>query len=115
MTTTELNPCPFCGGEAYTHKNSMHGTVNAICRRCHASSNGAANVGTAIAIWNKRYSERESGGVLHHLQVARILSDARFDEWTFDNEADAVRQCGNHLAKVRDEIYAALSKIEGGK
>lgn len=51
--TTELMPCPFCGGEAYTvNDGGRYWTVE--CHDCAAHTGLYATKDFAIAAWNAR-------------------------------------------------------------
>lgn len=54
---TELNTCPFCGGEAqFDNFTTNYGNVYTVCcKRCHAMSRQSFREETAINAWNRRY------------------------------------------------------------
>lgn len=51
--TKELEPCPFCGGEAMLCENIDYSYV--YCMRCGCQTNEASYILDAIEAWNTRY------------------------------------------------------------
>jgi hypothetical protein len=49
--TTELNPCPFCGGEAYQCGRDGD-TI--VCGRCGGGVGPCSDAPSAVSIWNSR-------------------------------------------------------------
>jgi Lar family restriction alleviation protein len=53
--TTELKPCPFCGGEAHLERHPGRGDMgNVNCVDCGARSHWFKTAPQAIAAWNLR-------------------------------------------------------------
>lgn len=50
--TNELEPCPFCGGEALPPNEKDHCVV---CSKCHATGANWAEYDSAVEAWNNRY------------------------------------------------------------
>ena len=50
--SSELLPCPFCGGEA--HIITAAGESWALCDECKASTEAHTNRQSAIDTWNRR-------------------------------------------------------------
>jgi Lar family restriction alleviation protein len=58
--TSELKPCPFCGGEArmYTRNNAFGGTVGCVnIAKCGVRTLWMETPEQAIAAWNQRVKE----------------------------------------------------------
>lgn len=51
--TKELEPCPFCGGEAMLCENLDYSYV--YCMRCGCQTNEVGDILDAIEAWNTRY------------------------------------------------------------
>lgn len=51
--TNELEPCPFCGGEAMLCENLDYSYV--YCMRCGCQTNEVGDILDAIEAWNTRY------------------------------------------------------------
>ena len=54
--TTDLRPCPFCGGKATYWRESI-GMCYIRCTECSATGPFDKNKDVAIADWNRRASE----------------------------------------------------------
>jgi Lar family restriction alleviation protein len=52
--TTNLKPCPFCGGEPTDCDADYGNTVQIRCPNCAASSDYAGTLESAIKLWNTR-------------------------------------------------------------
>ena len=50
--SSELKPCPFCGGEAYL--SEQYGTCFVRCKECGAMGGAFDNAGDAKSAWNNR-------------------------------------------------------------
>ena len=55
--TTELLPCPFCGGEAYL-SGFQHSDGAVVCKKCGAAMFDT-DAQTAIIEWNKRVNTND--------------------------------------------------------
>ena len=63
MSSIELKPCPFCGGEAEKIQSPQKSTTvyNYIkCRECGSMSHSFFAIGEAINAWNRRYRNRRA-------------------------------------------------------
>ena len=65
---TKLEPCPFCGGEAYVDSAVIFFNLpkslrwRAECSACHARTAEKGSREEAVRAWNRRTRE-QSGGV----------------------------------------------------
>lgn len=72
--TKELEPCPFCGGEAMLCENLDYSYV--YCMRCGCQTNEVGDILDAVDLWNTRYKR------ICHIVVKPSDSDYS-DEWHF--------------------------------
>ena len=56
MSSDELMPCPFCGGEAILQRSEKQ-TYFVLCCKCGACGPVCETRRTAIEAWNRRMHE----------------------------------------------------------
>lgn len=117
--TTELLPCPFCGGEAHTYKNNMW---HVACERAHnrcVTMSAFVTEAEAIAAWNTR-AQTVFGMTLD--EVRQMMKRDAEREWTCVNVKDewqktsfahagtsfCCSECGAHYVDV-ECYYAGLA------
>ena len=59
MKTSELLPCPFCGGNDVELQNSFAGSKKPVCMDCGASLHPSRSEEAAIEEWNARVYQPE--------------------------------------------------------
>ena len=84
--TTELLPCPFCGGEAETFNPfNADGTWCVLCSECAAATGFEQTEAEAIAAWNSR---AELGSEPPYDELLRCLEN----DWNIRASWDGLRK-----------------------
>ena len=99
--TTELLPCPFCGGEAevFNPFDKTAGTWCVICRECACASGFEQTEAEAIAAWNTR-AERTCHNARKPHENRFKCSECGRVVWLDEPTSEPVFYCPNCGRKV---------------
>lgn len=102
MLSDELKPCPFCGSEAELRRlNPYYWAVDCTNKDCNAATMGYKDVGTAIAVWNRRVQVavpnevREAIICLKNFGIPLGTTSGDWKKWTQIVNEWLARQGGN--------------------
>lgn len=110
---TELQPCPFCGGEASFRYHPRGGTVEARCPAGvhHVASVGAPTQAAAIAAWNTR-----APGKVEGKWEAVNLGEDDAPHWAVTDGDERLPCADEREANTRaDALNRADALLKGGK
>lgn len=98
--TTELLPCPFCGGEAelYSTVPTHDGFWSCICRDCGASTSFGSEA-EAITAWNTRAEDAASTEMAQRIQSLELECAKLQDE---------LRKAGNRGGLTAEQVQTAI-------
>lgn len=114
--TSELKPCPFCGGVVEL-KNTIDGRSwwGVVCRNtenvggtCAVEMRASSSKEAAVKRWNTRAPAKVGGDDMEQAWL-KWINDARFYDWHNANECAQL-----HFAAGFDAAHAALS-ADGGE
>ncbi len=110
--TTELLPCPFCGGEAHTYKNSLwHVACERALHGCVTMS-AFLTEAEAIAAWNTRATDALAD--YYRWKSAKGLTPEQHTQWNMELHRllDGERQRIADLKQLVRDMYDVAARGE---
>ena len=97
----ELEPCPFCGGEAKLFEDKDYQIYSVTCTECDAGTNAYGIEQDAIDAWNKRIEPTFTPDELD--AIRRNVRDLRAERELSKIEQSIIDKCDAHLKGGSDD------------